>query len=57
MAEESRITNGLLSTVTIEPFEGKLVACGGIDGKLHIYQLNLDSKKQNDKITKVIAKR
>mmetsp|Transcript_17497 Transcript_17497/g.29463 ORF Transcript_17497/g.29463 Transcript_17497/m.29463 type:complete len:274 (+) Transcript_17497:415-1236(+) len=58
MAEESQISKGLLSTCAIDPIEGKLVACGGIDGKVHVYHLNLEQKKKmNDKTLKVIVKR
>jgi hypothetical protein len=44
--EEPRVTNGLLMTCAIESREGKLVACGGIDTKLHIFQINPSGKKK-----------
>lgn len=33
-------------TCSIEPREGKVVACGGIDTKLHIYSINPSGKKK-----------
>ena len=37
IVEENEVTNGLLMACAIEHKEGKLVACGGIDTKLHIF--------------------
>jgi len=39
------VTNGLLMTCSIEGREGKLIACGGIDTKLHIFSINPSGKK------------
>ena len=36
----------MLITCAFEPREGKLVACGGIDTKLHIYAINPSGKKK-----------
>jgi hypothetical protein len=46
IAEEPKVTNGLLMTVAIEQKEGKLVACGGIDTKLHLFSINPSGKKK-----------
>lgn len=48
--EESKVTNGLLMTCAIEQREAKLVACGGIDTKLHIFSINPSGKKK-EKLT------
>ena len=56
MAEEPRFSNGLLSTCCVEPSEGILVACGGIDGKVHVFKINKDSGKKTDHTIKVIQK-
>ena len=45
VVEEPRVTNGLLMTCSIESREGKMVACGGIDTKLHIFSINPRGKK------------
>ena len=50
MCEEPRVTNGLLMTCSIESREGKLIACGGIDTKLHIFSINPSGKKK-EKLT------
>lgn len=44
--EEPKATNGLLMTCAIESKEGKLVACGGIDTKVHIFSINPSGKKK-----------
>ena len=48
--EDPNVTNGLLMTCSIESKEGKLVACGGIDTKLHIFSINPSGKKK-EKLT------
>lgn len=54
-ASEGPISNGAMATCAIDPIEGKFVACGGIDGKLHIFQLVLNqNSKANDKTMKNI---
>ena len=57
-SSEGPISNGAMATCAIDPIEGKFVACGGIDGKLHIYQLVLNhpNAKANDKTMKHIHK-
>jgi hypothetical protein len=50
VVEEPKVTNGLLMTCSIESREGKLVACGGIDTKLHIFSINPSGKKK-EKLT------
>ena len=40
IAEEPRFSNGSMQTCAVEPTEGRLVACGGLDGKVHIYAIN-----------------
>lgn len=55
VAEEPRFSNGSMQTCAIEPLEGKLVACGGLDGKVHIYSINQQQKKE-DKTIKMIQK-
>ena len=50
VCEEPRVTNGLLMTCSIESREGKLIACGGIDTKLHIFSINPSGKKK-EKLT------
>lgn len=55
IAEENQVSKGLLSATAIDPVDGKMVACGGIDGKVYVFQLNLDqSKNANDKTIKLI---
>mmetsp|Transcript_10322 Transcript_10322/g.15811 ORF Transcript_10322/g.15811 Transcript_10322/m.15811 type:complete len:89 (-) Transcript_10322:375-641(-) len=56
MAEEPNVLNGALSTCAIDHYEGRIVACGGIDGVVHIFQANFDQKKKknNDKTLKII---
>jgi len=44
--EYPKVTNGLLNTCAIEAREGKTVACGGIDTKLHIFSINPSGKKK-----------
>ena len=56
IAEEPRFSNGSMQTCAIEPTEGRLVACGGLDGKVHIYEVNDQSKKE-DKTIKMIQKK
>ncbi len=46
IVEESKVTNGLLMTCAIESREGRLIACGGIDTKLHIFSINPSGKKK-----------
>ncbi|TNV80634.1 hypothetical protein FGO68_gene9947 [Halteria grandinella] len=48
--EEPKVTNGLLMTCSFESREGKLIACGGIDTKLHIFSINPSGKKK-EKLT------
>lgn len=48
--EEPKVTNGLLMTCSFESKEGKLIACGGIDTKLHIFSINPSGKKK-EKLT------
>lgn len=55
IAEEPRFSNGLLATCAIEPSEGRIVACGGIDGKVHLFQVNKETRK-NDHTIKMIQK-
>lgn len=50
VVEEPKVTNGLLMTCSIEAREGKLVACGGIDTKLHVFSINPSGKKK-EKLT------
>ncbi len=38
--------NGMLMTCAIESREGQLVACGGMDTKLHIYRINPQGRKK-----------
>ena len=45
-----------MQVCTVEPTEGKLVGCGGLDGKVHIFYLNESSKKE-DKTIKMIQKK
>ena len=33
-----------MATVCIDPIEGKFIACGGIDGKLHVFKYMEQSK-------------
>ena len=50
-----RFSNGMLATVAIEPTMGDMVACGGIDGKVHLFKINSDgpkSKKKQDNTIK-----
>ena len=56
LAEEPRFSNGTMQTCAIEPSEGKLVGCGGLDGKIHVFYLNESSKKE-DKTIKMIQKK
>ena len=44
--EDPRVTNGALIACDIESKEGKLVACGGIDTKLHVFSINPSGKKK-----------
>ncbi len=46
IVEEPKVTNGLLMTCAFENREGKLLACGGIDTKLHIFSVNPSGKKK-----------
>ena len=46
MYEDPRVTNGLLIACAIESRECKLIACGGIDTKLHIFSINPSGKKK-----------
>lgn len=44
-------SNGLLMTATIEPRNGKFLICGGIDTKLHLYEINkVVAKRENAKL-------
>ena len=56
VAEEPRFSNGAMQTCAVEQVEGKLVGCGGLDGKVHIFYLNESSKKE-DKTVKMIQKK
>jgi WD40 repeat protein len=49
-AEYPKVTNGQLNTCSIESREGKLIACGGIDTKLHMFSINPSGKKK-EKLT------
>lgn len=40
------VSGGMLSSVDIEPKEGKMVAAGGVDTKLYILGINPDTKKK-----------
>ena len=53
VAEEPRFSNGSMQTCCIDPVDGRLVGCGGLDGKIHIYYLN-DITKKEDKTIKMI---
>lgn len=53
LAEEPRFSNGTMQTCAIESTEGRLVGCGGLDGKVHVFYLN-DISKKEDKTIKMI---
>jgi hypothetical protein len=53
VAEEPRFSNGSMQTCCVEPLEERLVACGGLDGKIYLYFLN-DVTKKEDKTIKMI---
>ena len=47
-----------MAVCTIDTVEGKYVACGGIDGKIYVYQFNTEHKlKLKDKTIKMIVPR
>ena len=54
--EENQVSNGTLATCAFEPIEGNLMVCGGIDGKLHVYQIvkTKREKKDNDQTLKLV---
>ena len=57
MEEKERLSNGLLATCAIEPSEGNLVACGGIDSKVYCFRINdeaMKKKRKNDNTLKLI---
>ena len=54
VAEEPRFSNGLLATCAIEESEGRLIACGGIDGKVHVFSVNKQTSKKRDDTIKVL---
>ena len=60
LEEEAKISKGLMATVCIDPIEGRFFACGGIDGKIHVYQFtatpNLSKKSLKDQTVKLIGK-
>ena len=59
LEEESGISKGLLATCSIDPCEGRFVACGGIDGKIHVYNFMENTnfkKKKVDQTLKVLSK-
>jgi hypothetical protein len=37
IAEEKKISNGLMATCAVDPIEGRFIACGGMDAKVHIF--------------------
>ena len=47
-----------MATCTIDTVEGKYVACGGIDGKIYVYQFNTENKRKvKDQTIKMIMPR
>lgn len=60
LEEEAKISKGTMATVCIDPLEGRFIACGGIDGKIHIYQFmdthKFDKKPLKDATLKLIGK-
>ncbi len=54
LAEEQNISKGLMATCAIDPVEGKFSACGGMDGKIHVYYFNENNKKLKDNTIKLI---
>lgn len=47
-----------MATCTIDTVEGKFVACGGIDGKIYVYQFNTENKRKvKDSTIKMIMPR
>lgn len=46
IVEEAKAMNGMLMTCAIESREGQLIACGGMDTKLHIYRINPQGRKK-----------
>ena len=47
-----------MATCAVDPIEGRFIACGGMDAKVHIFQINTDTKKEkNDQTIKLISKK
>lgn len=49
-----------MNAVAIDPIEGRFVACGSFDGKIHVYNFmensSLGGKNKKDNTLKAIAK-
>ena len=38
-----------MATCAVDPIEGRFIACGGMDAKVHVFQINTDARNKKEK--------